>query len=221
MGGVILVKILLDLYYKIMIIKRKLFNISDREELERLKSIKPTLGKRLAATGALGGTGALLGFAGGRGGALLGGTIGAATGAYVTSNYFRKKQINKLQKRIDSDNIRRNSLIDNRRINWENQRPMTYDQFYKKYPKVKSDMNRVKFNENYRFTDNSIPDYNQIKNIWGEFDPKRYIPLGVQDAYESSYMFYDTKTGDYVNVWSDIEEPERIKRLDDYKEFYS
>ena len=28
-------------------------------------------------------------------------------------------------------------------------------------------------------------------------------------------MFYDTKTGDYVNVWSDIEEPERIKRLDD------
>jgi hypothetical protein len=92
---------------------------------------------------------------------------------------------------------------------------MTYDQFYKKYPKVKSDMNRVKFNENYRFTDNSIPDYNQIKNIWGEFDPKRYIPLGVQDAYESSYMFYDTKTGDYVNVWSDIEEPERIKRLDD------
>lgn len=29
------------------------------------------------------------------------------------------------------------------------------------------------------------------------------------------------KTGDYVNVWSDIEEPERIKRLDDYKEFYS
>lgn len=195
-----------------MIIKRKLFNISDREELERLKSIKPTLGKRLAATGALGGTGALLGLAGGRGGALLGGTIGAATGAYVTSNYFRKKQINKLQKRIDSDNIRRNSLIDNRRINWENQRPMTYDQFYKKYPKVKSDMNRVKFNENYRFTDNSIPDYNQIKNIWGEFDPKRYIPLGVQDAYESSYMFYDTKTGDYVNVWSDIEEPERIKR---------
>lgn len=192
MGGVILVKIPLDLYYKIMIIKRKLFNISDREELERLKSIKPTLGKRLAATG-----------------------------AYVTSNYFRKKQINKLQKRIDSDNIRRNSLIDNRRINWENQRPMTYDQFYKKYPKVKSDMNRVKFNENYRFTDNSIPDYNQIKNIWGEFDPKRYIPLGVQDAYESSYMFYDTKTGDYVNVWSDIEEPERIKRLDDYKEFYS
>ena len=48
-----------------------------------------------SATGALGGTGALLGLAGGRGGALLGGTIGAATGAYVTSNYFRKKQINK------------------------------------------------------------------------------------------------------------------------------
>lgn len=104
MGGVILVKIPLDLYYKIMIIKRKLFNISDREELERLKSIKPTLGKKLAATGALGGTGALLGLAGGRGGALLGGTIGAATGAYVTSNYFRKKQINKLQKRSASNN---------------------------------------------------------------------------------------------------------------------
>jgi hypothetical protein len=28
------------------------------------------------------------------GGVILGGTIGAATGAYVTSNYFRKKQIN-------------------------------------------------------------------------------------------------------------------------------
>lgn len=76
-----------------MIIKRKLFNISDREELERLKSIKPTLGKRLAATGALGGTGALLGLAGGRGGALLGGTIGVATGAYVTSNSIRKRKI--------------------------------------------------------------------------------------------------------------------------------
>lgn len=76
-----------------MIIKRKLFNISDREELGRLKSIKPTLGKRLAATGALGGTGALLGLAGGRGGALLGGTIGAATGAYVTSNSIRKRKI--------------------------------------------------------------------------------------------------------------------------------
>ena len=211
-----------------MIIKRKLFSTITKNQIEQWK--KPlTLGQRTALSAFSGGMGVLLGFIVGSltgspkiagYGALIGGALGTGYGIYGTSRKVRdkwaKKGEDKLAKIDSISKSEKERIYQDLKKVWEDQRPMSYEEFYKKYPAVKRDLEKIEFNWDLSYNDVNYPNYNSISESWSKFNPKIHIPLGYyyDDTWNIEHiLFYDINSRKYILV--DI-----MDRLD-YDEYLS
>ena len=198
-----------------MIIKRKLFSTITKNQIEQWK--KPlTLGQRTALSAFSGGMGAFLGFIAGSltgspkiagSAALIGGALGTGYGIYGTSRKVRdkwaKKGEDKLAKIDSISKSEKERIYQDLKKVWEDQRPMSYEEFYKKYPGIKRDLEKIEFNWNLSYNDVNYPNYSSISESWPKFNPKMHIPLGYyyDDTWNIEHiLLYDINSRKYILV---------------------
>lgn len=198
-----------------MIIKRKLYSQTyTQQQIDEWK--KPlTFGQRTALSTFLGGMGAFLGaltLGGLTGsskmagyGALIGGTLGTGYGIYGTSKKTRdrwvKREEDKLNKIESISKSERERIYQELKKVWESQRPMSYEEFYKKFPGVKRDLDRIEFDWSLSYNDINYPNYSNIASIYSKFNPQTQIPIGrsFDEMYEIEYiLLYDINRKKYV-----------------------
>jgi hypothetical protein len=132
--------------------------------------------------------------------AKIGAGLGAATGMYLARN----KRIDKINKAIDerNNNYRKNDF--SRRTK---NLPISYKEFLKKYP---SQARQLKDLEDLGYYSDENPgDIEWFED--GGLEKGRYLPISSDGDY--SNLMFDTKTGKYVSVDSEMLEPEEVKDI--------
>lgn len=200
-----------------MIIKRKLYSaIYTQQQIDAWK--KPlTFGQRAAMSTFLGGMGAFLGALALGGltgstrmagyGAALGGTLGTGYGIYATSKKTRDKWVKKEEDKLaEIESIaksERERIYQELKKVWESQRPMSYEEFYKKFPGVKRDLDRIEFDWSLSYNDINYPNYSNIASIYPKFNPQTQIPIGrsYDEFYDKEYiLLYDINRKKYLLI---------------------
>lgn len=191
-----------------MIIKRKLYSqVYTETEQEEWKKPIPS-GYRVALSSLLGGMGILIGAGLGsltnsgmamKYGAALGGILGAGFGMRITSNKAREEQAKALKGKSNQEKER---IYQELKEVWESQRPMSYEEFYKKFPGVKRDLNEIEFDWSLSYNDINYPNYSNLSQAWDKFNPNIHIPLGYcRDNNDFRHiLLYDINSRVYIYV---------------------
>lgn len=80
---------------------------------------------------------------------------------------------------------------------------MSYEEFYKRFPGVKRDLDRIEFNWNLSYNDINYPNYSNISDIYDKFNPQTQIPIGrsYDEFYDTEYiLLYDINRKKYLLI---------------------
>ena len=166
---------------------------------------KSTGKDKLKGAAILGGTGAILGGLAGnlinprvaKAGLAIGGSLGSAAGLYFT----RQAHYDKLNRKTSE--LRRIGEEKRKRDIEENRKklPLSYSEFKTKYP---SQAAQLKGFEANCYNDNSPADMTWYESLG--LEKGRYLPVAYIDDYTD--LLFDTKTGKYMTIDSEVGEPE-------------
>lgn len=135
------------------------------------------------------------------GGAGIGAALGAGFGLYASSKKAKDKAIKRGEAKLNIEKQERERIYQELKEVWESQRPMSYEEFYKRFPGVKRDLDRIEFNWNLSYNDINYPNYSNIANIYPKFNSQIQIPIGssYDDRLDIEYiLLYDINRRKYL-----------------------
>lgn len=137
---------------------------------------------------------------------MIGGGLGAGTGLILTRPSFYRNHNRKIDER-------RNNYIQGEFNRKTNSLPMSYSDFQKRFPNQYKQLKDL--GDLGSYNDQNPGDIGWFEA--GGLEEKRYLPISSKDDYNN--LMFDTKTGKYVTIDSEMLEPEPVRDVKSWVKF--